>query len=263
MLHLSLNTENKTKQKKTTDACWLQPTFVVKENGWAWRGVCQLLTYHCMVWCAEVNLPIPATASFVLGREHVVHKAETNPPEYHQLYTTYASRLAHNTHSKKNNTFLLEHKTRIAARAPIPIIFKPLMRIVMILSPGCVCIHLFLAVRWVHWFTGLVLLAHCQKVLRYKYLDLSVVLHGLPFSPFLRVEFKLPPVSSHHPKTRLVVAVGLAHVAGLRREFVPWVMNNGCVQVMQCQKHRSATHIPDRGLLLDHKHREKWDVWMF
>ena len=168
MLHLSLNTENKTKQKKTTDACWLQPTFVVKENGWAWRGVCQLLTYHCMVWCAEVNLPIPATASFVLGREHVVHKAETNPPEYHQLYTTYASRLAHNTHSKKNNTFLLEHKTRIAARAPIPIIFKPLMRIVMILSPGCVCIHLFLAVRWVHWFTGLVLLAHCQKVLRYK-----------------------------------------------------------------------------------------------
>lgn len=148
MLHLSVNTGNK---KKPTDTCWLQPTFPVKENWLARHRVCRLLTHHCMVWCAEVNLPISAAASFVLGREHVVHKAETNPPEYHQLYTTYASRLVHNAHSEKNNTFLLEHKTRITARVHIPIIFKPLMRIVMILSPGCVCIHLFLAV-W--WFSG-------------------------------------------------------------------------------------------------------------
>lgn len=60
------------------------------------------------------DLPISAAASFVLGREHVVHKAETNPLEYHQLYTTYASRLVYNVHPKKR-LFLLEHKTCIGA----------------------------------------------------------------------------------------------------------------------------------------------------
>ena len=53
-----------------------------------------------------MNLPFPAAASFVLGKEHVVHKAETNPPEYSQLYEAYAHCLVHNMHLIQG-TFLL------------------------------------------------------------------------------------------------------------------------------------------------------------
>lgn len=42
------------------------------------RGVRELLA--AIVSHTLVNLPFPAAASFVLGKEHVVHKAEINPP---------------------------------------------------------------------------------------------------------------------------------------------------------------------------------------
>ncbi len=103
-----------------------------------------------MVFSTEVNLPLSAAASFVLGREHVVHKAETNPLEYHQLYTTYALCLVHNMQSK-NDTFFWNIKLvsgQECAFTYLSVIFKPLMWIVMILSPGCFRIHVFLAVRW-------------------------------------------------------------------------------------------------------------------
>ena len=66
----------------------------------------------------EVNLQRSAAASFVLGREHVVHEAETNPLEYHQLYMTYASRFVHNMHPN-DDTFLLEHTTQIMEKVCI------------------------------------------------------------------------------------------------------------------------------------------------
>lgn len=49
--------------------------------------------YPAMILSTEVNLQLFAAASFVLGRQHGVHKAETNPLEDHQLYTTYASNM--------------------------------------------------------------------------------------------------------------------------------------------------------------------------
>lgn len=74
-----------------------------KDDVWA-IPVWEMLPYYDLVHCGESAALYSCLICNGVS-QHVVHKAETNPPEYHQLYTTHVSCIALST-CQRNETFL-------------------------------------------------------------------------------------------------------------------------------------------------------------